>query len=104
MEQNVRNTPIGTGSCPARSDWNASRRSRLPLGQWLDIYQRLDWSHRRARALLSWADVYLVREEPGDRKRKAELLRESQAMLEEMRISCLAALVEERLQALQSGS
>jgi hypothetical protein len=43
--------------------------------------------------------VYLAREEPGDRQREAELLRESQAMFVRIRMSRLATLAEERLQA-----
>ena len=57
--------------------------------------RHLRWE--RARTLIDWAYVHLVRGEPGDRQRAGELLREAEAEFEAMGAPIYAERVKVRL-------
>jgi tetratricopeptide (TPR) repeat protein len=54
----------------------------------------------QARAFREWAEAYLGRDRPGDRERAIDLLRQSQALFEELKVPHFARLVGERLESL----
>ncbi len=58
------------------------------------------WYH--AQTLREWAEAHLARNEPGDRERATELLRESLSLFEAMNVPKYAGMVRERLQQLES--
>ncbi len=53
-----------------------------------------------ARVRLDWAEAYVTRDEPGDRQRATEQLREAQAAFQDMGVPRYAAIAQERLQEL----
>jgi tetratricopeptide (TPR) repeat protein len=67
------------------------------FGALVGIHESLGWRWRRARALLDWAEVHVIRGEPGDLEQAEVLLRQSRAMFEEMGLSRFVALTEQRL-------
>ena len=53
-----------------------------------------------ARVRLDWAEVHVSRDEPGDRQRATELLREARDAFQDMGVPRYAAIAQERLQEL----